>query len=275
MPGGLVAIGLCVALQACNGVTVPPIASGVRVEIGVSGGLVGVDYVFEVLGDERIVRGVSCANGCDFDPGDILLPLSIVQVTALAADLEDAGIIELDGTDFGDQCCDDFHYDVSYASAGRTSRVEGSAALFPAELATVVQRLIGFAQGRVPAVVDLTGSLTLPDAPVELGSHVLNGDLLEVELSYGGGCARHEIDLVAIDGWLESNPVQVRTVFAHEDHQDPCDAFLTETRTFDLGPIASAYRDAYGPADPGATTLLLLLEDPDDPDGYRSVEYVF
>lgn len=268
-------VAAVVAGSACSGITIPPISNGVRVELQVSGGIAGVGYVFEVLGHERIVRGVSCSSGCDFEPGEVLLPLSVVQITRLAQDLEDGGILELDGTDFGTQCCDDFHYELRYASGNRTSFVEGSGALFPAELAAVIQRLVAFTRGTVPALVDLNGSLTLPDAPVTLGSHSLNGDLLEAQLSYGGGCARHEIDLVAVNGWMESHPVRVGMVFAHEDHDDPCDAFLTVPRSFDLGPVASAYREAYGTAPPGETILVLLLVDPESPNGLREIEYVF
>lgn len=272
----LAAMGCTAALWSCgSGITVPQVASGVRVELEVTGGIAGVSWAVEVVGSEGVVRGVRCANGCGFEPGEVLLPLSPLQVTRLAADLEAANILELDGTDFGDQCCDQFHHELTYASGARTSTVEGTDALFPPDLAVVIQRVVAFTRGTVPAVVDLDGALSLPDAPVLLGDHTLNGDILEVDLSFGGGCERHEIDLVVTNGWLESNPVRAGAVFAHEDHDDPCDAFLTVTRSFDLRPVAAAYREAFGPAPPGETTLVLLLADADAPDGVREVPYVF
>ena len=36
---------------------------------------------------------------------------------------------------------------------------------------------------------------------------------------------------------MESNPVQVRLFLSHEDFDDPCDAWVTEDRRFDLGPV--------------------------------------
>ena len=62
-------------------------------------------------------------------------------------------------------------------------------------------------------------------------------DLLQVELSYGGGCRTHDVKGVAWGGWMESNPVQVRLFLSHEDFDDPCDAWITEDRRFDLGPL--------------------------------------
>jgi hypothetical protein len=76
---------------------------------------------------------------------------------------------------------------------------------------------------------------------------------------------------------MESNPVQVRLFLSHEDFDDPCDAWITRDYHFDLGPLKKEYQDSYGVAEPGATTLILLLEDPlvASPLGARVLTYVF
>lgn len=76
---------------------------------------------------------------------------------------------------------------------------------------------------------------------------------------------------------MESFPVQVRLFLSHEDFDDPCDAWITEDFTFDLVPLKLAYQGTYGVAEPGKTTLVLLLEDPQlaSPLGARILEYVF
>ena len=270
---------LCVpalfALPGCDDITSPPLAAGVRVELEVSGGIAGVDFGFEVLGGQRVVRGLYCNNGCDFEAGEVLLPLSVVQIRSLAEDMEATGILELNGTDFGARCCDDFHYVLSYASGTRVSAVEGDGQQLPADMARIVGRLRAMARGTVPAVMDLEGRLDLPTDGLAIDDVTLNGNVLDVDLSYGGGCARHEIDLALVNGWLESDPVQVHGFLSHEDHDDPCDALITETRSFDLEPVATAYREAYGTAPSGATTVIIVISDPTHPEGSRRVEYVF
>ena len=125
-------------------------------------------------------------------------------------------------------------------------------------------------------IVDLEGMLqNLPRDPVDIGAISIVVHTMEAELSFSGGCADHEIDLVANNGWLESQPVQVGLFFSHEDNDDPCDAWLTETRFFDLRPLSEAYQAVYGTADPGTTTLVLRIEDPDEPGDVRLVDYVF
>ncbi len=266
---------LALFVGACDGVAGPPLSSGMRVEVQVSGGIAGVDYSFEIVGGERVVRGLHCTHLCDFDAGEILLPLSVAQVQALAADLEDTGLLEMDGANFGTQCCDDFHYVVSFSSGVRSATVEGDGQLLPTDLGVLVNRMVAMSQGTVPALVDQARVLTLPADGYSLGPVTVDGDILEAELSFGGGCERHEIDVVLRGPWLESFPVRADMEFSHEDNDDPCDAFLTQVRSFDLRPVRAAYLASYPSSQPGQTTLILRLADPEAPGGLREVEYLF
>lgn len=82
------------------------------------------------------------------------------------------------------------------------------------------------------------------------------GEGLELTVAHGGGCQSHEFWLLAVDGFQslhDAGPTPTLTVpilLAHDAHDDPCDAYLTRTDTFDLQPLRAAFRDAVtdGPA---------------------------
>ena len=92
--------------------------------------------------------------------------------------------------------------------------------------------------------------------PFALNSAEISGDILTVSVSFSGGCRNHVFVLTAARFFLESSPVQLPMVLTHEDHDDPCEAYPTENRRFDLTPIKERYRTAYG-QDSGMVRLLL------------------
>lgn len=104
--------------------------------------------------------------------------------------------------------------------------------------------------------------------PLAVDSVRVDGDTLVLDVTHGGGCANHEYAVVAWNGWLESHPVQVGALIAHDGHDDPCDALLSPTLRFDLRPLKDEYRDAYGP---GAAVLIIRLSPAGGP--VVSVEY--
>ncbi len=82
------------------------------------------------------------------------------------------------------------------------------------------------------------------------------GDTLSLDLSYAGGCARHEFTLVASELFRESDPVQLPLTLAHDANGDSCEAWLTQDYEFDLSLLRDRYRQAYGDG-PGRIVLLL------------------
>ena len=96
-----------------------------------------------------------------------------------------------------------------------------------------------------------------PHDPYQIRSATVVGDVLLLTLSYGGGCERHDFQLVVSTRFLETFPVRARAFVTHEDHDDPCDALVTRKLGFDLEPLEQAFKDAY-PSDPGP--LLIELE---------------
>lgn len=84
-----------------------------------------------------------------------------------------------------------------------------------------------------------------PMDPYILDAARITGDTLVLRVDHGGGCRQHAFALVAWDGFLESVPVQVQAVLAHEDRDDPCDALVRSDLIFDLAPLRAAYSEAY------------------------------
>ncbi len=98
-----------------------------------------------------------------------------------------------------------------------------------------------------------------PDAPLAnpaiIGAVALEGDVLLVDVTYGGGCEEHLFDLFWDGSFLESFPVQAQLQLTHGGAPDFCEALISERLRFDLTPLLEAYRDGYGADD----TIVLRL----------------
>ena len=92
----------------------------------------------------------------------------------------------------------------------------------------------------------------------DFGTASIAGDTLTIEVSYGGGCRDHVFTLVVAPAFMESDPVRVAAALAHEGNDDPCQAWLTQSYTFELDPIKTRYRNAY---DAGSGTVVIDLRD--------------
>lgn len=241
----------------------PVVADDVAITLQVSGGIAGVHYGLVVDGAAGEVRGLACGAFCDFEPGEVLAVLSSEQVAALAERLDEAGVMDLDGRDFGVACCDDFQYELTYRRGERTSRVSGSGMRLPKEVAEAVGLVAGLAGGIVPVLVEPeTRDTDWPRDPYVLGTVEVDGLLLTAGLTYGGGCGQHRMDLALWGGWMESFPVQINALVTHDDGDDPCDALIADDRTFTLLPLREAYEEAYGPIGAQRPTVILRLWDP-------------
>ena len=259
MKGGSVALLAAAMAAACSfESTGPTVGDDITLRVAVSGGVLGVDYTFEV-GDEGLVQGVRCGIGCDFLAGDTLLRLTPAQWNAVRDEVIASGLPTAGRpVDFGTECCDQFSYRVTYSSGSEVRSFTGSIDEFPEPLRILVRKLHLLYLETPPLVVSQSGGLDgfRRDALAISGVRVEDGTLV-VDVSYAGGCAAHDVDAVAYTGWMESNPVQVGVALAHDAHGDLCKALIQRTLRFDLEPLRVAYAKAYGE---GAATLVLRVE---------------
>lgn len=225
--------------------------------VEVSGGIAGADFSY-VHTSPGVMIGVRCHALCDFTPGDTLFVLSGLQSERLAQVLNESGAWQVEGTeDFGVPCCDQFAYRMTFTDEGREGVVQGTGESLPEGYGRLVRILEGFRGGIAPILVQDGQAIEgYPRDEVDVMKATLDAPILTVEVRYGGGCARHDFDLVALPGWRESWPVQVDVDLAHEGHDDPCDALPTQAVRFDLTALRESYVEAYG-AGPGAVALHL------------------
>jgi hypothetical protein len=94
------------------------------------------------------------------------------------------------------------------------------------------------------------------DDPFEVTAHRLSGDVLQVDLSYSGGCQTHEFEGLIGTSVLESAPPQMVGRITHDDRDDPCDSIVSGTIALDLTPLRDFYRSLYGA---GVATVELQL----------------
>ena len=271
---GLAAAGLVIG-SACGSDPKEPVVEDVYIEVHVTGGIAGADFTYAVDGAAYEVRGISCMNACDFSAGDVLAHLSPTRVRYYSDLMLSGGIIEHDGKDFGHPCCDQFYYTLTFRYGDREAIVRGATTTLPAGLAHAAAELDRLVYGIVPIIVDFdTRPEAWPQDPLGLMEYELDGSILALAVEHGGGCAHHEYDLVAWGGWMESFPVQVNVLLAHEDNDDPCDGLVRRRLLFDLLPLREAYFPLYRDGGPGANTIILRLT---VPDGHapRLIEYTF
>jgi len=93
-------------------------------------------------------------------------------------------------------------------------------------------------------IIDDSLYQTAPRDPLTLNDVKLQRDFLVFNVSYGGGCEEHIFQLVS-SSFMESYPVQVNIVLSHEDNDDPCDMWVTETLIFNILPLQNSYQNSY------------------------------
>jgi hypothetical protein len=267
---------LAVAGWACGQSVAEPFeAADVYVEVRGSGGIAGVRFAYALDGAAGAVVELRCDRACDPASGRVLTHVSPGQVAEVAELMRRARILDLDGTDFGRECCDQIDLVVTFRYGDREATVEGAWNRLPEPMQEAAARIVEMAEGVVPVLVAFeTRPADRPGDPVTIERDSLVGSVLTLEVSYAGGCEDHVFDLVAWGGWLESFPVQVNVFLSHDYRGDACRALVTRELRFDLGPLAEAYRRDYGGGAPGATTIVLRLVGPADQKPVL-IEYTF
>ena len=70
-----------------------------------------------------------------------------------------------------------------------------------------------------------------------LGNMAVDGDVLQLTVSYTGGCERHRFDVLARAVTITGDDAEADLVVAHDARGDTCKALVTQHLEFSLTPI--------------------------------------
>ncbi|MEO9964533.1 MAG: hypothetical protein ABJF11_02020 [Reichenbachiella sp.] len=73
--------------------------------------------------------------------------------------------------------------------------------------------------------------------PFQLNSLMFDGTKLMVNVSYSGGCKPHDFQLIWPESMMLIMPPRYTVILMHDANDDSCEAYLTETLTFDLAAL--------------------------------------
>lgn len=73
--------------------------------------------------------------------------------------------------------------------------------------------------------------------PIYLHEAFVDGDCLQIKLSYSGGCKEHTIDLARMHPWTASSSSVPTFEIRHNANGDICEAYFTKELRFDLTPL--------------------------------------
>ncbi len=77
------------------------------------------------------------------------------------------------------------------------------------------------------------------------GDISIEEDIIKIDVSYSGGCEKHDFDLIWSGDFMESLPVQVSIYLSHDSKGDACEALIMKTLQFDLTPLKESYQNTY------------------------------
>ncbi|MCG6186057.1 NigD1/NigD2 family lipoprotein [Maribellus maritimus] len=73
--------------------------------------------------------------------------------------------------------------------------------------------------------------------PVFIHEAFVDGDCLQIKLSYSGGCQEHTIDLARMHPWVTGSSNIPTLEIRHNANGDMCEALFTKELRFDLTPL--------------------------------------
>jgi hypothetical protein len=82
--------------------------------------------------------------------------------------------------------------------------------------------------------------------PAEITAARLEGDVLHLQVRYGGGCRQHYFSLVHTGAFTKSIPPQTSLTLTHDASGDACEALVTTNLAFDVSPLRRLFQDGYG-----------------------------
>lgn len=120
--------------------------------------------------------------------------------------------------------------------------------------------------GRMPQIKLVQGAeVPGADASYSVTDASVAADVLNLQLTYTGGCREHEFQLLGASDFAESAPASVRIHLTHNANGDDCKGIVRVELQFGLSPLREHYREVYRNT---SGTIVLQFHQ-------RSIEYHF
>ena len=81
--------------------------------------------------------------------------------------------------------------------------------------------------------------LGLESDPFEVDTVWFANDSLYITVKYSGGCEEHEFWAFSSCAWKESGTPQASLIIIHDNHNDLCEAYLTEVLKLDASTLST------------------------------------
>lgn len=94
-------------------------------------------------------------------------------------------------------------------------------------------------------IVDAIDTSSLAADPFNLNAATLEGDELNLNVAYSGGCQEHLFRFVAERNFIAGDPVEAVFVLSHNANNDACEAWITNKLSFNLSPLKAYFRSVY------------------------------
>ncbi len=134
-------------VDRCSVATAPRDGASVEIVLAVTGGIAPVDWQFTIDGPQGRIVGDRCRghSACDWEPGEVLAPVSAGELAGLAGRFFEAKFFDGDA-EYGSECCDQFDYALTYRDSDDARTVRGSDGTLPARVRDLIAEVRGFVE---------------------------------------------------------------------------------------------------------------------------------
>jgi hypothetical protein len=96
--------------------------------------------------------------------------------------------------------------------------------------------------------------------PFDISKAKVNGDVLQLDVSCGGGCEEHLFAAFSTGKFDEGSPANIEIFISHDANNDQCEAIISEKLEIDLSPLKDAYLAAHPDAESGVMNITIKTQ---------------
>lgn len=186
-----------------------------------------------------IVKDLSDSNGCglviELDDGTVIVPYQLDTTLSLAVGQE----VEIA---YSEVSANSYYCDAGVVAHVTWLEQAGCSPIIPVK----------------PEVSSFSDRF--PSDPFIISGAKINGDCLEIILSFNGGCKVHEF-IMTYQKLPNFEQYAGQLTLGHNSHGDMCEAYITQTVSFNLAPLK----------DPDKDMIRLVLIKEGDKEGYKLI----